>query len=413
MSLTVGQMLGAYEILAPIGAGGMGEVWKARDLRLARLVAIKSLKSSHAKRFAQEARAIAALNHPYICQIHDIGPDYLVLEYVEGTRLRTPLDVEETLRLAIQIAEALEEAHRQGIIHRDLKPANIMVTDKGCTKLLDFGLAKVLADQGSEATQTMDGTVIGTPAYMAPEQLQGKPPDERSDIFSFGAVVYEMLTGTAAFRGNSVAEILGAVLRDEPLALKGPTAVQRIVSRCLAKDPSARFQTMAEVRAALQHVPGEIMQQTRASRLPTTLTRLIGRQRELVEISDLLLKPEMRLINLTGPGGIGKTRIAIEISREAVKQFENVWFVELEGISEPHRVAIAIMHGLGLDGEEVRRSEPYLIEYLENRNGLLVLDNFEQVAEAAPLLAQLLASCRRLKVLVTSRAVLHLRAALS
>jgi len=241
MSFSAGERLGPYEILAPIGSGGMGEVWKARDTRLGRIVAIKRLKSPHGERFEQEARAVAALNHPNICQIHDVGPDYLVLEYIDGKPLSGPLAVQEAVRLAIQIASALEEAHGRGILHRDLKPANILVTAKGTAKLLDFGLAKPLA--GADATRTIEGTISGTPAYMAPEQIEGKPCDARSDVFSFGAVLYEMLSGRRAFDG------MASVLRDDP---KPPPALGSLVLRCLAKQPGQRFQTIADVKAALE-----------------------------------------------------------------------------------------------------------------------------------------------------------------
>src|SRR5271170_6543451 len=160
MSLSAGDKLGPYEILAPIGAGGMGEVWKARDTRLDRTVAIKRLKGQHTARFEQEARAIAALNHPNICQVYDVGPDYLVLEYVEGEPPKGPLPPAEAVRLALEITGALEEAHRRGILHRDLKPANILVTQRGGAKVLDFGLAKLVADSDADVTQTVEGTVL-------------------------------------------------------------------------------------------------------------------------------------------------------------------------------------------------------------------------------------------------------------
>ena len=191
-------------------------------------------------RVEHEARAIAALNHPHICQIYDVGPDYLVLEYIEGKPLRGPAPLDEALRFAAQIAEALEAAHARGILHRDLKPANIMVTAKGSAKLLDFGLAKLVSD--AEATQTM--AVMGTPAYMAPEQAEGKPVDQRSDVFSFGAVLYEVLSGRRPF------DTLAALLRDDPVPLQSPGS--DIVKRCMAKQPADRFQTIAEVRIALE-----------------------------------------------------------------------------------------------------------------------------------------------------------------
>jgi TolB-like protein len=239
MALTIGTRLGPYEILAPIGAGGMGEVWKATDTRLGRVVAIKVLSGPHSDRFEQEARAIAALNHPHICTLHDVGPNYLVMEYIEGVALSGPLPVEETLRLALQIAGALEAAHAKGITHRDLKPANILVTKEG-VKLLDFGLAKQL--DGTDGTRTIEGTILGTPSYMAPEQIEGKPCDARSDVFSFGAVLYEMLAGSRAFEG------MASVLRDDP---KPPPALERVVMRCLEKQAARRFQTMTELREAL------------------------------------------------------------------------------------------------------------------------------------------------------------------
>jgi serine/threonine-protein kinase len=247
MPLSAGDKLGPYEIVAPLGAGGMGEVWKARDTRLDRIVAVKRLKGRHSARFEQEARAIAALNHPHICQIHDIGPDYLVLEYIEGKPLKGPMALKEGVRVAIQIAGALEAAHAKGILHRDLKPGNVLLSSTGA-KLLDFGLAKLTAD--AEETQTM--AVMGTPLYMSPEQAEGKPLDARSDIFSFGAVLYELFAGRRAF------DSLGAVLRDNPAPLESPAA--SVVMQCLAKNPSQRYRTIAEVRAALEQVPLDSVQ---------------------------------------------------------------------------------------------------------------------------------------------------------
>ena len=325
--------------------------------------------------------------------------------------MERPVSVEEAVRLAIQVAAALEEAHRQGIIHRDLKPANILVTDSGSVKIVDFGIAKLLVGSDADVTRTIEGAIAGTPAYMSPEQAQSKPLDERSDVFSFGAVLYEMLAGHRAFSGNSTAEVLSAVLRDEPGPLKAPAAIESIVRRCLAKQPPERFQTMAEVRTALQQVFREpTAHRPAALHLPAGVTHLIGRERELREIRDLLLSDGVRLVNLTGSAGIGKTRLAIEVSHQTATEFEQTWFVPLEGVLEPHRVPSAILHGLGLREEDARPPQSCLVEYLENRIGLLIVDNFEQVADAAPLLSQLLASCPRLKILVTSRALLHLRA---
>jgi eukaryotic-like serine/threonine-protein kinase len=246
-----GARLGPYELVAPIGAGGMGEVWKARDSRLDRLVAIKRLTTPHVVRFEQEARAIASLNHPNICQIHDVGPDYLVLEFVDGAPLRCPYPATEAVRLADQIVSALEAAHAKNIVHRDLKPANILVTRDGTVKLLDFGLARLAADVDVDVTQTATGTISGTAAYMSPEQAQGKQLDARSDLFSFGAVLYEMLSGARAFDGASLADVLSAILRDEPRPLSAPASLAGVVARCLRKAPGDRFATARELRAAL------------------------------------------------------------------------------------------------------------------------------------------------------------------
>jgi serine/threonine-protein kinase len=258
MSLAPGTRLGPYEIVAAIGAGGMGEVYKAADTRLGRTVAVKLLSADFSERFETEARAISAVNHPNICALYDIGVHdgrgYLVLEYLEGKPLQGPLRADDALRIALQIAAALEAAHRKGIIHRDLKPANIMVTEDGSVKLLDFGLAKIADPNGAETTRTVAGTVLGTAAYMAPEQAEGRPLDARSDIFSFGAVVYELVAGRRAFPGDSMASVMSSLLRDEPkpLGSAGPPGLEPILMRCLRKHAEDRFQQMQEVRAALE-----------------------------------------------------------------------------------------------------------------------------------------------------------------
>src|SRR5271169_5068739 len=262
MPLTPGDKLGPYQILAPIGAGGMGEVYRANDPRLNRDVAIKVSASQFSERFEREAKAIASLNHPHICQIYDVGQNYLVMELIEGTPLRGPLAPEQALRYALQICDALDAAHKKSITHRDLKPANILVTASG-VKLLDFGLAKVgtnsAAPGSDDATQSLDltevGTVLGTASYMSPEQAKGEPADARSDIFSFGVELYEMLSGRRAFSKNSAIETMAAIVRDEPAPVDAPPNLSAVVTRCLNKFPAGRFQTMGEVRAALEQTP--------------------------------------------------------------------------------------------------------------------------------------------------------------
>src|SRR5271167_3024207 len=209
MRLSAGDKLGPYEILAPIGAGGMGEVYRARDPRLNRDVAIKVSAAQFSERFEREAQAIAALNHSHVCQVYDLGPNYLVMEFVDGTPLQGPLPLDPALRYALQICDALDAAHAKGITHRYLKPANILVTASGI-KLLDFGLALLsrngreqVADATASIGMTQAGTILGTAAYMSPEQAEGKAVDARSDIFSFGLVLYEMLSGRRAFSGDS------------------------------------------------------------------------------------------------------------------------------------------------------------------------------------------------------------------
>jgi len=264
----------------------MGEVWKARDTRLNRLVAVKRLLGRR-DRFEREARAIAALNHPHICQIYDVGPDYLVLEYVQGDTLAEWLDrrkrqsatsVEDLLPLAIQIASALEEAHRHQILHRDLKPANIMVTrghgsaDVAAAKILDFGIATLV--NAGDATTTVTSGIVGTAAYMSPEQATGASLDQRSDIFSLGAVLFEMFSGRRAFSGTSMMAVLNAVANEDVAPLQSMPVLDRIVRRCLEKLPERRFQSAAELRAALEGardqrvVPQRLEQQPSIAVLP-------------------------------------------------------------------------------------------------------------------------------------------------
>jgi TolB-like protein/Tfp pilus assembly protein PilF len=231
----------------------MGEVHKAIDTRLGRAVAIKLLFSQHSARFAQEARAIAALNHPRICTLYDVGPDYLVMEYIEGAPLSCPQPAEEAVRLALEIADALQAAHSKGIVHRDLKPGNILLTTSG-VKLLDFGLAKVQpgADVNATLRQTQAGEVLGTAGYMSPEQIEGQPVDARSDIFSFGAMLYEMLSGRRAFAAETAVATMAAILHKEPEPLAASPDLVRVVTKCLKKSTSDRFQNMTEVIAALE-----------------------------------------------------------------------------------------------------------------------------------------------------------------
>src|SRR5262252_2970625 len=286
MTLNPGSRLGPYEILSSIGAGGMGEVYKARDTRLERTVAIKVLpqhlsdSAEVRQRFEREAKTISQLSHPHICALYDVGSqdgvEYLVMELLEGESLATrvargPLPVEQVLRYGIEIADALDRAHRQGIVHRDLKPGNVMLTKSG-VKLLDFGLAKLAAPppgvvsglsmlpttpRGSNLTA--EGTILGTFQYMAPEQLEGKEADTRTDIFAFGAVLYEMIAGRKAFSGGSQASLISSIMSSDPPSIgtlqpTSPPALDRVIRTCLAKDPEDRWQSAHDIGRELKWI---------------------------------------------------------------------------------------------------------------------------------------------------------------
>src|SRR5713101_3014695 len=232
--LTPGAQIGPYKIEARLGAGGMGEVYRAHDTRLRRDVAVKVSAAQFTERFEREARAIAALNHPNICTLYDVGANYLVMELVEGKPLKGPLALDQALQYAAQICDALDAAHRKAITHRDLKPGNILVTKQGI-KLLDFGLAR-MAPGENDPTLTHPGDVMGTPAYMSPEQWEGKPGDARSDIYAFGCVLYEMLTGKRVGQERTPVE---------------PAALEGVLGTCLAKDPEDRWQSARDIKRAL------------------------------------------------------------------------------------------------------------------------------------------------------------------
>src|SRR5215471_1694578 len=273
MPLSVGNRLGAYEVLAFIGKGGMGEVYRARDTKLKRDVALKVLPDAFAKdpgrmlRFQREAEVLASLNHPNIAHIYGVEERALVMELVEGESPKGPLPIEDAWKIALQIADALEYAHERGVIHRDLKPANVKVTPDGVMKLLDFGLAKAFSETPDVASldpensptvtlgATVAGTVMGTAAYMSPEQAKGKRVDKRADIWSWGVVLYELLTGERLFKGDEAADTLAQVLTKEPDWDLAPVRVQRLLQRCLEKDPKKRIRDIGDARYLLENSP--------------------------------------------------------------------------------------------------------------------------------------------------------------
>lgn len=435
--VAVDEQIGPYRLIREIGQGGMGVVYKAHDPRLDRHIALKFLPEplqdhpALEKRFKAEAKAASALHHPNICTIYDIGETddglrYIAMAYYEGETLarrlnRGPLEIKEALSLAIQICNGLNASHEAGITHRDIKPSNIMVTEgndeASRATILDFGVAKL---EGSTRA-TAPGTLVGTVSYMSPERLLGGETDHRGDLWSFGVMLYEMLTGTRPFRGDHPIAVLQGILHREPPSVHNerpdvPQALAAIVRKTLLKTQEDRYQSAAELvtdltalREALSQAEGTTLpvpEVRTAPDLPPKLTSFLGRERELPEA--LALLHEHRLLTLVGAGGTGKTRLAIELARAAAPDFaDGVLFVELAPIREPALVAPAIARHLGLAETAARDTLEMVQEALHGRHLLLVLDNFEQVMAAAPVVSTLL-NAPRLKIVVTSRVILRL-----
>ena len=319
MPLAAGSRLGPYEMIAPLGTGGMGEVWKARDTRLHRTVAVKVSKDVFSERFEREALAVAALNHPHICQLYDVGQNYLVMELVEGKPLQGPLSVAKAVAFGGQILDALDAAHSKGITHRDLKPANVLVTKHGI-KLLDFGLAKQVGPLGDfdvtlTAALTRKGQILGTLQYMSPEQLQGKDADARSDLFAFGCVLYEMLSGKQAFAGDSPASVIAAILEHEPVKISSTAPLERIIRRCLAKDPEERWQTARDLKAEMNWAAsGE-------TRSPEARAKRAGWRSWASPIATAVLAAALILVWMLRPGPTSAELIRFAVNPPAKQVF--------------------------------------------------------------------------------------------
>jgi len=422
----------------------MGEVYRARDTRLDRTVAIKVLPQHLSdqpevrSRMEREGRTISKLSHANICTLHDIdkhdGCDFLVMEFVEGKTLRDllhegSLPIRNIIPIAAQIADGLASAHEAGVVHRDLKPENLMICD-GNVKILDFGLAKVAcvgesnADSfATAAFETAAGTLLGTIEYMSPEQASGRPVDLRSDQFSFGLVLYEMVAGKRAFRSGTQAATLLAIVRDEPQPIvslnpEAPPPLCWIIERCLAKEPENRYAStrdLARDLAALRERLSDLQfkrPEVRPSNLPISRTAFVGRDRELESVKELLLRRDVRLVTVTGPGGIGKSRLAVEIARAMSDFFTaGTYFVPLSPINDPSLITSAIIQTLGVRENGNQPQLDTLKTFLQGSLRspmLLLLDNFEHLTEAAPVLAELLSAAPSLKILVTSRSALHI-----
>ena len=421
----------------------MGEVYRARDTRLGREVAIKILPGNlhsdrrRIERFEQEARSASALNHPNIVTIYELGEvdgtSYISMELVEGEAVRELLasgsiPLPQVIHIAAQIADGLAKAHSAGIVHRDLKPENVMVSRDGLVKILDFGVAKLAPGASAETLdtrplQTLPGTVMGTLEYMSPEQASGLEVDFRSDQFSFGSVLYEMLTGKPAFQRGSMAETMAAILRDqvEPIGAlnpETPAPLCWVVERCLDKKPQQRYSSTRDLlrdlvatRDRLSELPME-RPESRPSNLPTPRTAFIGRDPEIAAVKELLLRPDVHLVTLTGLGGIGKTRLGLQVAEALADHFMGgTYYVPLAPVSDPKLIAPAIAQTLGLREAGGQSPLETLKAHLQNSlrlPTLLLLDNFEHLVAEAPLVAELLASSAHLRLLVTSRAPLHI-----
>ncbi|HUJ29762.1 MAG TPA: protein kinase [Candidatus Acidoferrum sp.] len=441
--LAPGTKFGSYEIVSLLGAGGMGEVYRARDTRLERSVAIKvlppafSADASRLHRFEQEARAASALNHPNIVTIYELGQEdsthYIAMELIEGKTVREllaggALPIRRAIEIAAQVAEGLAKAHEAGIAHRDLKPENVMISQDGFVKILDFGLAKLTSNSGElsdgltlPASHTRPGVVMGTLEYMSPEQAAGRPLDFRSDQFSFGSVLYEMVTGKRAFRRGTGPETMVAVLREqaEPVGAHAPDApapLRWTIERCLAKEPEKRYvstrdlaRELAAIRDRFSEKP--VQAEPRQSNIPVQRTGFVGREKEVAGAKELLLREDVRLLTVTGPGGIGKTRLAVEVASGLVDRFPGgIHFVPLSPVSDPRLLASVIVQTLGLretGGQSpLETFKKHLLDSLRAPM-LFLLDNFEHLIQGAPTVAELLAIGPNLKILVTSRAALH------
>jgi non-specific serine/threonine protein kinase len=454
----VGRTIGPYDVVGFLGRGGMGEVYRARDSRLGRDVALKVLSSRYAAdphrlaRFAREAKAASALNHPNIMMVFDVGEHdgthFMVTELVDGltfpewAQAARP-SVRDVVDAVRQAALALAAAHETGIIHRDVKPTNQMRRRDGFVKVLDFGLAKLLATtDGPGEGLTESGAILGTPIYMSPEQCEGRELDARTDLYSLGCVLFEMLAGRPPFVAESHLAVIRMHTTERPVppsrfAPGVPPRLDALVLRTLAKRPSDRFTSCAELARALADAgagPADVAtlvdgaeptasnaQTTAGSRpepdtsaippnnVESETTSFVGREREVEAIRTSLA--EARLVTLAGPGGVGKTRLALHVARRMLDELDDgAFFVDLAPILDPDLVAPAIAGVLGVREAEGRSLEQALVAHLAGRRMLLVLDNFEQVASAGTLVARLVAAAPGSKLLVTSREPLRVRA---
>ena len=426
----IGKTVSHFRILEKLGEGGMGVVYKAEDTSLQRSVALKFISSRMlgsdraVARFIREAQAAAACEHPNVCTIYEVGDSdegaFIAMAYVEGESLRNrlasgPLAIDEAIDTAIQVARGLGAAHKRGVVHRDIKPGNIMITPDGIVKVMDFGLAR--PREAMDLTQA--GSVVGTIAYMSPEQTRGRDVDERSDIWALGVVLYEMVTGFRPFRGGSDQAVVYSVLNDAPdcatdFATEVPVGLEEIILKALAKPVSERYRLADEMLRDLQDLAGGAsMAATRTmvarvpdsagTNLPHQLTSFIGRGEVIAEARQLLAAN--RLLTLTGAGGCGKTRLAQEVGRSVLRDFaDGVWIAELAPLRDGELLPQVVMEALGLTDAPNRTPVEALEDYLRRTDLLLVLDNCEHLLPACTSLVELLLrGCQGVRILATSR----------
>jgi non-specific serine/threonine protein kinase len=439
MTLTPGAAFGRYQIVSPLGAGGMGEVFLAHDTRLNRRVALKLLRAADSLdparlgRFVREARAASALTHPNIAVVYDIGEQdgshFIAMEHVEGCSLAEhlrggPLSTRDAITLGAQIAEALQAAHAVGIIHRDVKPANVMITPAAQIKVLDFGLAKVatvaaIGPDSETRWTTAPYVVVGTVAYMSPEQSIGAAVDHRSDLFSLGVLLYEAATGRLPFVGTTALDTMDRIRHHEPEPVTSlnknlPGELDRIIRTCLAKEPARRYQSAGELLTDLRILErrGEraltaVAGNRPAHNLPADLTTFVGRRKEAEHLVDLL--GSARLVTLTGAGGSGKTRLAQQVGLRVVGSFPHgAWFVDLAPMTNPDLLPNIVARVLDVPEKAGATVAETLFDWLCPQQLLLIVDNCEHVVDACAAFAEsALRHAPAVRVLATSREALN------
>jgi predicted ATPase len=431
-----------------LGRGGMGDVYRAIDTQSGEEVAVKALNLSALardpgllERFVREGEALRQLNHPNIVRmvaaVEENGQHYLVMEFVRGGSLQDllaaqkSLPISQVIKIALEVADALTRAHHLGIIHRDIKPANVLIAEDGTPRLTDFGIASMSG--ASRLTET--GLLVGTIDYLSPEACQGLPPDERSDIWAFGVMLFELLTGRVPFKGGNITAILTAILTQPTPDLTQlnrdiPDPLADLVYRMLEKDRLQRIPSVRLVGAELEALlkgrepitPSRAIQGesrfatptppvgTPRHNLPTQTTPFVGREAELHEMSRLLADPSVRLLTVLGVGGMGKTRLALEAGREQIDHFERgVYFVPLAGLESFEAIVPAIAKSLDFSFYEGGEPRQQLLDYLRGKHMLLILDNFEHLLDGVNLVSEILHTAAKVKMMVTSRVKLNVQ----